>query len=56
MSQALQNLVNRHPETIMDRNMVQYPVRIVPSLFYAMRHVNDGRYLPEDEVTEIEKL
>lgn len=42
--------------TVPDRSMVQNSVCIAPTLFYAMRHVNDGGYLPKDKAPKGEKL
>lgn len=43
---------NRISETAADRNRVQYFVWIVPAPFAGMLYLNDGRYLPGDEVPE----
>lgn len=54
-SVMFQKWADRILDTALDRNLVQYAVRIVPATLCAMRYVNYKKHLPEDEASESEK-
>lgn len=53
---AFQKSANRVGDSSSDKNMVHHLVRIVPAPFYATYYVNDGWYLPGDEVLETARV
>lgn len=54
--EMLMKWANWLPETAMAGNMMQIPVWVVSVPFCAMRHMNNGRYVPEHETAEGERL
>lgn len=55
-TKTVQIWVSHFHDKVVNEDTVEHDVLIVPSPFCAMRHINDVRYLPGYEASELERV